>query len=200
MAISKFKKPILAKFSQGNTVGNSEVATSEGWNTLYYTRSKKNGSVSKEIYGLDDNFDLVLVFDSNNITKQISENTLFLVDEYPTNLNVEGNYSVRKILQHDNNEIVVGLKATKGVKHENIYYYNNHTLYACQVNYDSSTHKIYVDKYSTIPLTVGSIVWDFEPDDENDTENRYTVTSVTNVGIVDNLKVFKEITLGVSNG
>ena len=49
-------------------------------------------------------------------------------------------------------------------------------------------------------MTVGSVVWDFEPDDENDTENRYTVTSVTNVGIVDNLKVFKEITLGVSNG
>ena len=49
-------------------------------------------------------------------------------------------------------------------------------------------------------MTVGLVVWDFEPDDKNDTENRYVVTSVTNVGIVENLKTFKEITLGVVNG
>lgn len=200
MAISKDKKPLLAKFSQGNSVNGGEFQTSNGWQVLYYTRSKKNGAVSKEVYGLDDNFDLVLIFDSNNITRQISESTLFLVDEYPTNLNAEGNYTVKRIVQHDNNQIVVGLKKNKGVKHENLYYYNSGNLYACQVNYDSSTHKAYVDKYSTLPLVVGSTVWDYEPDDENDTENRYTVTSVTNVGIVDNLKVFKEITLGEDNG
>lgn len=200
MAISKYKMPLLAKFSQGNTVNGGEFQVSEGWQTLYYTRSSETGSVSKEIYGLDDNFDLVLVFDSNNVTRQISENTLFLVDEYPTNLNSEGNYTVKRVVRHDNNEIVVGLRKTKGIKHENLYYYNSGNLYACQVNYDSTTHKAYVDKYSTLPLQVGSVVWDYEPDDENDTENRYTVTAVTNVGIVDNLKVFKEITLGANNG
>lgn len=200
MAISKEKKPLLAKFSQGNTIGKAEFSKLSDWQVIYYTRSKKTGTVVKEVYGLDDNFDLVLIFDSNNITRQISENTLFLVDEYPTILNKDGNYTVKRIVRHDNNEIVAGLSKNKGVKHENLYYYNSGNLYACQVNYDSTTNKAYVDKYSTIPLTVGSIVWDCEPEDENDTENRYVVTSVTNVGIVDNLKVFKEITLGEYNG
>ena len=200
MAISKFKKPILAKFSQGNSVDSAEFSKLGDWTVIYYTRSYQSGSVSRQLYGLDDNFDLVLTFISNDITRKISENTLFLVDEYPTNLNTNGNYTVRRLVRHDNNEIVVGLKKQRGVEHKNLYYYDSGILYACQVNYDSSTHKAYVDKYSTIPLDVGSVVWDYEPDNQNDTENRYTVTSVTNVGIVENLNVFKEITLGVVNG
>lgn len=200
MAISRYKKPLLVKFSQGNSVVGGEVSKLSDWQTVYYTRNKLTGAVSKELYGLDDNFDLVLSFESNNITKQISESTLFLIDEYPTRLNSEGNYTVKRIIQHDNNSIVVGLKKNKGVKHENLYYYDSGVLYACQVNYDSDTHKAYVDKYSTLPLNVGLVVWDFEPESNEDTENRFTVTSVTEVGIVDNLKVFKEITLGVNNG
>ena len=200
MAISRYKKPLLVKFSQGNTIVSGEVSKLSDWQTVYYTRNKLTGAVSKELYGLDDNFDLVLSFESNNITKQISESTLFLIDEYPTRLNSEGNYTVKRIIQHDNNSIVVGLKKNKGVKHENLYYYDSDVLYACQVNYDSDTHKAYVDKYSTLPLNVGLVVWDFEPESNEDTENRFTVTSVTEVGIVDNLKVFKEITLGVNNG
>ncbi len=199
MAISKFKKPILAKFSRGNSVDGAENTKTGEWEVIYYTRSYQSGTVSKQLYGLDDNFDLVLTFDSNSITRQISENTLFLVNEYPTNLNESGNYTVKRVVQHDNNSIVVGLRKARGVEHKNLYYYDSGSLYACQVNYDSNTHKAYVDKYSTLPLQVGSVVWDYEPDDENDTENRYTVTTVTNVGIVDSLKVFKEITLGEYN-
>ena len=200
MAISKYRMPILVKFSQGNSVGSAEQSKLSGWATLYYTRSYESGTVSRQIYGLDDNFDLVLTFDSNSKTRQIAENTLFLVNEYPTELNVDGNYTVKRIVRHDNNEIVVGLRKNKGVKHANLYYYSGNELLACQVNYDSTTKKAYIDKYSTIPLAVGLTVWDFEPDDKNDTENRYVVTSVATVGIVDNLKTFKEITLGVVNG
>lgn len=199
MAISKFKKPILAKFSQGNSVDGEEYSKLSEWTVIYYTKSYQGGVVSKQLYGLDDNFDLTLTFDSNSVTRQISENTLFLVDEYPTSLNTNGNYSVKRIVKHDNNEIVVGLRKARGVEHSNLYYYDSGKLYACQVNYDSSTHKAYVGKYSTIPLQVGSVVWDYEPEDDKDTENRFTVTSVTNVGIVDNLKVFKEISLEAVN-
>lgn len=200
MAISKNKRPILAKFSQGNTVDGAEYTKSGKWEVIYYTKSYQSGTVSKQLYGLDDNFDLVLTFDANSITKQISENTLFLVDEYPTNLNEDGNYTVKRIVKHDNNEIVVGLRKQRGIEHKNLYYYDSGNLYACQVNYDSSTQKAYVDKYSTIPLRVGSVVWDYEPENNEDTENRFVVTSVTYVGIVDNLKVFKEIALGVVDG
>ena len=200
MAISKDKRPLLVKFSQGNSVVGGENARLTEWQVVYYTRNKLTGTVSKELYGLDDNFDLVLSFDTNSITKQITESTLFLVDEYPTNLNADGNYTVKRIVQHDNNTIVVGLKKNKGVGHKNFYYFDSGILYTCQVNYDSDTNKIYVGKYSTLPFNVGLVVWDFEPENESDVENRFTVTSVTEVGIVDNLKVFKEITLGVNNG
>lgn len=195
MAISRYKKPLLIKFSQGNATGEQENSKLGSWQVAYYTRSAVSGSIQKQLYGLDDNYDLVVIFTANPITKQITENTLFLIDEYPTDLNSEGNYTARRVIVHDDNQIVVGLNKVRGVKHANIYYYDGGNLYACQVNYDSDTQKVYVNKYSTLPLVAGTAVWTSEPASEDDTTDAFTVSSVATVGIVSDLLVFKEISL-----
>ena len=199
MAIKKDKKPILAKFTQGVSVGSAEKSNYTDWTLIYYTRDSLSGGFVKEVYGIDEDFDLIIVLDSNNITKQISENTVFLINEYPTNLNVEGNYVVRKTLKHDNGEIVVGLEKVKSTQHKNLYYADSGKIYSVQLNFDNETMKAYTNKYAVVPFETGSVLWVYEPDDINDTENRIIVTSVTETGIVDNYKVFKEYSFGEYN-
>ena len=199
MAIKKDKKPILAKFTQGVSVGSAEKSNYTDWTLIYYTRDSLSGGFVKEVYGIDEDFDLIIVLDSNNITKQISGNTVFLINEYPTNLNVEGNYVVRKTLKHDNGEIVVGLEKVKSTQHKNLYYADSGKIYSVQLNFDNETMKAYTNKYAVVPFETGSVLWVYEPDDINDTENRIIVTSVTETGIVDNYKVFKEYSFGEYN-
>lgn len=200
MAISKFKKPVLAKFAQGITVGNSETAKFSDWTVIYYIRNSLSGSFVRDVYGIDENFDLTLTFENNSITKQIVENTVFLIDEYPTNLNTEGNYRVRRIVCHDNNQIIVGLEKLKATKYKNLYYADSGNVYSYQINYDSDTMKAYTDKYAVVPFEQGSILWLYEPDDVDDIENRIQVTSVTTTGIVESLQVFNEYTFEEYSG
>lgn len=200
MAVRKNKKPILAKFTQGISVGSAEKSSFTDWTLIYYTRDSLSGGFNKEVYGIDEDFDLVIILQSNDITKQISENTVFLINEYPTSLNTEGNYVVKKILKHDNGEIAVGLEKLKSTQHKNIYYADSGKIYSIQMNYDKDTMNAYTSKYSVVPIETGSVVWLYEPDGIDDVENRLIVTSVTEVGIVDNYKVFKEYTFGEYSG
>lgn len=192
MAVRKNKKPILAKFTQGISVGSAEKSMFTDWTLIYYTRDSLSGGFNKEVYGIDEDFDLVVIFQSNNVTKQISENTVFLINEYPTLLNAEGNYVVKKILKNDNGEIVVGLEKKKNNQHKNIYYADSGKIYSVQMNYDKDTMKAYTNKYSVMPFSKNSVLWLYEPNDIEDTENRIIVTAVTQVGIVDTLKIFNE--------
>ena len=200
MAVRKNKKPILAKFTQGISVGSSEKSSFTDWTLIYYTRDSLSGGFRKEVYGIDEDFDLVVVLDSNSVTKQISANTVFLINEYPTLLNSEGNYIVSKILKHDNGEIVVGLDKRKSTQHKNLYYADSGKIYSVQVNYDKDTMKAYTNKYAVVPFETNSVFWLYEPDSIEDTENRIIVTSVLEVGIVDNYKVFNEYSFGEYSG
>lgn len=200
MAVSKEKKPLLAKFTQGISTGSAEKAQLSDWTIIYYTRDSLSGSFNKEVYGITDDFDLVVVLDSNPITKQIAENTVLLFNEYPTNLNEEGNYTVTRIIRYDNNEIVVGCTKRKGIKYKNLYYLNNGQIYSYQMNFDTSTMRGYVNKYIQVPFSTGDILWLYEPTNSKDTENRIQLNSITNIGIVDNLRIFNEFAFGEYNG
>lgn len=200
MAINKNKKPLLAKFTKGISVGSAEVANLSDWTTIYYIRNSLSGNFNKEVYGITEDYDLIVVFSSNPITKQIAKNTLLLVNEYPTNLNKEGNYIVTKIIKYDNNEIVVGCEKRKGIKYKNLYYNYNGQIYSYQMNFDIETMRGYVDKYIQLPFATGDILWLYEPTNVNDTENRIRLNSITNVGIVDNLLIFNEYSFGEYNG
>jgi hypothetical protein len=199
MAVKKDKKPILAKFTQGVSVGSAEKSSFTDWTLIYYTRDSLSGGFVKEVYGIDDNFDLIIILDSNDITKQISRNTVFLINEYPTTLNKEGNYIVKKILKHDNGEIMVGLEKRKSTQHKNLYYAVSGEIYSVQLNFDNETMKAYTNKYEVVPFETGSVLWVYEPNDIDDSENRIIVTSVTEVGIIDNYKIFKEYSFGEYN-
>lgn len=200
MAVSKNKQPLLAKFTQGISIGSAEKAQFSDWTIIYYTRNSLSGNFNKEVYGITEDFDLIVVFSSNPTTKQISENTLFLVDEYPTNLNTEGNYIVKRIIKYDNNEIIVGCEKRKGIQYKNLYYNNNGQIYSYQMNFDNETMRGYINKYIQVPFSTGDILWLYEPDSAEDTENRIQLNSITNVGIVNDLLVFNEYSFGEYSG
>nr|DAK86205.1 MAG TPA: hypothetical protein [Caudoviricetes sp.] len=199
MAIKKNKKPLLAKFTEGNSVGSAEVSSFSDWTLIYYVRDSLSGSFNKEIYGIEGDFDLIVMFESNAITKQISNDTIFLINEYPTSMNKEGNYVVEKIISHDDGEIIVGLSKRSAVNLKNIYYSKNGEIFSYQMNFDNDTLKGYVNKYLKVPFAVGDIVWLYEPDSAEDTENRIQLNEITNIGIIDNLKIFTEYSFGEYN-
>lgn len=194
------KKPLLAKFTEGISTGSAEKAQLSEWTLVYYIRDSLSGSFNKEVYGIEGDFDLIVMFENNVITKRISNNTIFLINEFPTSMNKEGNYVVSKIITHDDGEIVVGLSKRKGMGYKNIYYNNNGEVYSYQMNFDIDTLKGYVNKYSKVPFGVGDVVWFYEPESIEDTENRIQLNSITNIGIVDNLKLFTEYSFGEYNG
>lgn len=199
MAKRTDKKPMLAKFTEGISTGSAEIASLSDWTLIYYIRDSLSGSFRKEKYGIEGDFDLIVVCENNPITKQISNNTIFLINEYPTELNKEGNYTVKKVITHDDGEIVVGLTKKKGINHKSIYYNKDGKIYFYQMNFDMDTLKGYVDKYARVPFAEGDIVWLYEPDSADDEENRIQLNAITNVGIVDNLKIFTEYSFGEYN-
>lgn len=194
------KKPLLAKFTEGISTGSAEKAQLSEWTLVYCIRDSLSGSFNKEVYGIEGDFDLIVMFENNVITKRISNNTIFLINEFPTSMNKEGNYVVSKIITHDDGEIVVGLSKRKGMGYKNIYYNNNGEVYSYQMNFDIDTLKGYINKYSKVPFGVGDVVWLYEPESIEDTENRIQLNSITNIGIVDNLKLFTEYSFGEYNG
>lgn len=200
MAVRKNKKPLLVKFSEGSTTGSAEKSKLSDWTIIYYTRDSLSGGFKKEVYGIDGNFDLVVIFENNNLTKRIAEDTLFLIGEYPTELNSQGNYIVKRIVHHDDGEIVVGLTHRTNLNYKNIYYNRDGVVYSYKINFDSATMKGYVNKYVNLPFGVGSILWLYEPIDISDTENRIVVNSIQTTGIVENLKIFNQISFGEYNG
>lgn len=199
MAIRKNKKPLLAKFSTGSSTGSAEHSHFSEWTTIYYIRDSLSGSFNKEIYGIEGDFDLIVMFENNAITKQISDDTIFLRNEFPTSMNVEGNYEVDKIIAHDDGQIIVGLSKKKGMSLKDVYYERDGEVYSFAMNFDLNTMKGYVDKYKQVPFSVGDILWLYEPENAEDEENRIQLNEIRNVGIVDNLKIFTEYSFGEYN-
>lgn len=193
MAVKKDKLPLLAKFSVGQTTGDMNVSVYKGWQILYRSDKSIKSSFFHEDFGTEENFDLMILLDANPITKQITEDTVFLINEYPTDMNSKGNYKVKKIFPEYLGVIRVGLESIKGISYKSLYYLDGDNIYSFQLNYDNATNTGYIGKYIKHPFTTSTKIWLTEPLDKDDDLDTVSFVSERNIGIIDRLKVFKEL-------
>lgn len=196
MSVKKDKKPILVKFSIAQTTGDKNVSVYGDWNVIFVTDKNIAGYFEREPYGQDEDFDLTLLLQANPITRQINEKSVFLVNEYPTNNNSKGNYKIKKIFPEYLGNIKIGLEIVDKISYRNLYYLSGEEIYKFQLNYDSATHKGYIDKDIQHPFTRNTIIWTTEPTNAQDTIDRISFLSQQDVGIIDSYKAFTELTFG----
>lgn len=187
--------PILVKYCVATTVGNSENAIYSNWNITYALKENPTGYVERLVYGIELDFDRIIVLDASDNAKKIKENSIFLINDYPTENNKGGNYIVSKIFPEYLGKIMIALKASKHNSYPRLYYLDNisNKIYAYQLNFDYKTMKGYVGKYDTIPFNNDTKIWYREPIDENELEYQIKLVSTNKIGIVKNLKTFKEL-------
>lgn len=188
--------PLLVKYVISTTVGNSENANYSDWNTIYALKENPTGYVERLSYGITFDYDKLIIVDASEKTRKIKSNSIFLINEFPTSNFENGNYYVTKLFPEYQGKIMIALKSANNYSLPRIYYFDSakNEIFAYQLNFDLKTLKGYVGKYEDLPFTSQSKIWYREPTDENDTEFMLSFVSQSNVGIVQNLKLFKELT------
>lgn len=198
MPVKKDKIPLLVKISKAQTIGDENVSVYGDWQVVYMSDKSTNNSFSREPYGTEHDFDLTILLDAGPTTRQIVENSVFLINEYPTAANSKGNFRVKKVFPEYLGLIKLGLESIKGNSFRYLYYLDGDNIYSYQLNYDSSTNKGYINKNTAHPFATATKIWLTEPLDKDDSEDMITFVSEQKVGIIDNYKTFIEITFGKS--
>lgn len=197
MSIKKDKKPILVKFSIGQTTGDENVSVYEDWNIIYSLTKSIFSSFSHEPFGTEEKFDLTIILEANPITRKINEKSIFLIEEYPTNNNSKGNFRIKKIFPEYLGLIRIGLESIKGNSYQSLYYLNGDEIYSYQLNYDNNTNMGYIDKYAIYPFSTSTKIWTSEPINKDDDVDRISFVSEKNIGIIDRYKTFKQLSFKV---
>ena len=193
--------PLLIKYAISTTVGNSNNAVYSEWNTIYALKENPTGYVERVTYGITFDYDRIIIVDASNLTRKIKENTVFLINEYPTINNKYGNYIVSKKFPEYLGKITIALKNNQSNALPRIYYFDNtlNQVLAYQINFDFEKMRGYVGKYDDIPFNSNSKIWFREPLSKDDNEYVMKFISQQMVGIVKNLKVYKELIFEQAN-
>lgn len=187
--------PVLVKYVISTTVGNSEIANLSDWNIVYALKENPTGYVERLSYGMELDFDRIIIVDASEKARKIKNNSIFLVEEYPTCNNEKGNYHITKIFPEYLGKIMIALKSSKINALPRLYYLDSESngIYAYQLNFDKNTMKGYIGKYDDHPFTSSTKIWYREPINAGDNEYVVRFTAENRVGIVSNLRKYKEL-------
>lgn len=194
MPVKKDKRPILVKFNIADKTGDTNACVYGDWQVVYMSDKSITSAYNREIYGTEEDFDLVILLDASPITKRINEQSLFLINEYPTENNIKGNYRIKRLFPEYLGLIRIGLESIEGKSTQRLYYLDGENIYSYSLNYDNINNLGYIGKYDVHPFTQATTIWKTEPLNSSDTVDRIQFISETNVGIVNNYRVFKQLT------
>ena len=188
-------KPFRVKFAVGISKTNKiDMKYKKEWEDVFGLIGDPSGDVAKYIFGQDPSIDRTIVVNASSVSRAINQNTCFLVDNMPTSVYENGDYSFARKMPEYNGEIVIGLTKIQSIDIPKLYFvYNNEILYY-QLNFDKNTLKGYVDINERIPFKEGDYVWTREPADSSSTKNRLKFVSKSKVGLDRHFKNFMELT------
>lgn len=193
--ISKIdSKPFKVKFPIGISKTNKiDMKYQDQWQTVYGLIGEPNGVYAKYVYGIDVPFDRVIIINASSVTRAINNNTLFLIDNMPTSVYENGDYSVTRIMPERNGEIVIALSKKESIDIPKLYFVNGGEVLYYQLNFDKKTLKGYVSVNDYIPFNIGDYVWTREPADTLSTKHRIKLSSKIKVGLSGGFKPFVEL-------
>lgn len=194
MISKKDSKPLKIKFPVGVEKTNKvDKQYESNWRTCYGLIRDTITGLSVNYYGNEALYDKVITVNAGSITRAINYDTLFIVDNMPTNVYENGDYSVKQIYPEYNGEIVIGLSKNKSVNIPKLYFENNGKILYYQLNFDKNTLKGYVSNKTILPFKEGDYVWTREPADSDVKNNRLKFVSRTKTGLDGKLKSFYEL-------
>lgn len=200
MIPKKDSKPILVKFVVGNTTDSSPKPIYSEWNIISGLISDPNGYIVDNPYGMQQEYDRIIILNATDTSRQIINSTAILIDEYPTDNFKQGNYQIKRIFPEYNREIQIGLSKIEGINIPQIYFEKDGKILSYQLNYSNITNKGYIDRNRSIPFGTDTKMWKRKPTSVDQVEYRIVYKGQVQVGVDDMHLYFKELTFGEYNG
>lgn len=196
MISKKDSKPFLIKQAIGGKKTNKENTIYESkWHTVYGLIGDPSGMIYTRIYGIEEVYDKVIIINATSTTSSIQNNTLVMVDDYPTSNYQYGDYDIKRIYPPYNGEIVIGLTKRQSVDMPKLYFdSDNDNILYCQLNFDKDTLKAYIKTKFPLPFKLNDYVWTRKPTNNETTTNLYLFKSKSQIGFDNNYKPFYELT------
>lgn len=180
MISKRDSKSFMIKFPIGVSKTNkSEMKYEDNWITLYGLISEPSGNLFKTEYGNETRFDKVITLNAGSVSRAITYDTIFMLDDIPTSNYKLGNYYPEYIYPEYNGEIVIGLSKVEAIPLPKLYFFNNNKVLYYQINFDSEKLVAYVPSTQRLPFKSGSYVWTREPVDPTSSNHRLYISSVS---------------------
>lgn len=196
MISKKDSRPFLIKQAIGGKQTNKDDTIYESqWHTVYGLIGDPTGAIYARMYGIEEVYDKVIIVNATNLTSSIQNNTLIMIDNYPTSNYQYGDYDISRIYPPYNGEIVIGLTKRESIDMPKIYYdsKSDDILYY-QLNFDKTKLKAYVSTKLTLPFKIDDYIWTREPSSNKTTSHLYTFKSKIQIGYDNRYKPFYELT------
>lgn len=195
MISKRDSKPFQIKFSIGiEKTNKSDMMYEDAWHTNWGLIRDTVTGKRNNYYGYEVAYDKVITVNAGSITRLIDYDTLFCVDNIPTSVYENGDYSVAQIYPEYNGEIVIGLTKKEAINIPKLYFEHKGKILYYQLNFDKKTKKAYIPVKSILPFKEGQYVWTREPADSSQTSNRLLFSSKAKFGVDSQLKNFYELT------
>lgn len=192
MISKRDSKSFMIKFPIGVSKTNkSEMKYEDNWITLYGLISEPSGSLFKTEYGNETRFDKVITLNAGSVSRAITYDTIFMLDDIPTSNFKLGNYYPEYIYPEYNGEIVIGLSKVEAIPLPKLYFFYNEKSLYCQINFDSEKLVAYTPTTARLPFKTGDYIWTREPTSKDNSTHRLRVS---NISTLKENKKFNKIT------
>lgn len=187
-------KPFKVKFSIGvDGEDKKQTIYQDNWDTIYGIISDGNGQIISNVYGKYGDFDKVITVNAGSITRKIKDNTLFCIDNMPSDTFQYGDYEIKYIFPEYNGEIRIGLSKKEKINIPKIYFIHNNKILFYQLNLNMSNLNAFINKTENLPFNEDDYVWTRKPISVEQTGYRYIFKGKTKTGFSDNYKNFYEL-------
>lgn len=157
--------PIIIKNAIANSMEEIPMPIYDEPITIYGKIIDKGGIIVEEPTGINFEYDRAIIFNVNEKTKYINAQTAIYVDEIPTIVYPNGDYSIERITPIALNTFTVYLNKRKGITIPKLYFENDNKIVEMQLNYDKDKNIAYISKNKKIPFNNETNIWNRKVND-----------------------------------
>lgn len=158
-------QPILIKNPVGGSTDNTPLPVYGELITVYGKVIDKGGIIVDEPTGLNFEYDRAVIFNLNQSTRFINAQTAIYIDEMPTSIFENGDYTIERITPVVLNTFTVYLNKKQGIKLPKIYFEKDGNILETQFNYDKATNIGYMPYNKIIPFDKNTNIWNRKVND-----------------------------------
>ena len=175
-------QPILIKNVIGSTTNTTPKPIYGDYLTVYGKVIDKGGVIVDEPTGLNFEYDRAVIFNLNKQTRYINAQTAIYIDEMPTIVFDNGDYTIERISPVVLNTFTVYLNKKVGIKLPKLYFEKDGNIIETQFNYDKTTNIGYMPYNKEIPFDKSTQIWNRKVSDVSSELGKIRLISTSVVG------------------